>query len=326
MGSAAIASEKDGVHHYIFFNMDRERIKERAFLDCGSIDGAQLKYMWKELEPGENKYDFSSIETDLQFLHRNHKKLFVQLQDVTFTPGKVCVPDYLLKDGIYSGGVAVQYNGKAVDGTVARRWDNAVQERFILLLAELGKRFDGRIDGINLPETAVDVIQDNKVAPKGFTPLAYRNAILKNIAALKKSFPKTVCVQYANYMPGEWLPDDDHSFLRSVFQYAANSGVGIGGPDLFPYKKPQMNHSYRFMSEWRKFNPKASAPVTIAVQDGNQSFINPHTKKKVTPSDLLEFARNYLNAEYIFWCTEEPYYSRGLLPLFQSLTPKREPI
>src|SRR3989304_5214270 len=41
------------------------------------------------------------------------------------------------------------------EGWVARRWDKAVMKRFHLLLQALGKKFDGRIEGINLPESSV---------------------------------------------------------------------------------------------------------------------------------------------------------------------------
>ena len=36
---------------------------------------------------------------------------------------------------------------------MARRWDPPVQERFHKLLLALGKEFDGKVEGINLPET-----------------------------------------------------------------------------------------------------------------------------------------------------------------------------
>src|SRR5205814_10537329 len=113
-------------------------------------------------------------------------KLFIQLQDVSFDPKIVNAPRE----------VSVQ----TTSGWVAKRWDPAVRARFQKLLAALGKEFDGRIEGINLPETAVDI-------DKGFTPEEYREAIIDNMGALKRSFPHSIAMQYANFMPGEWLPD-----------------------------------------------------------------------------------------------------------------------
>src|SRR4051794_31443620 len=65
------------VHHYVFFDMDHERIRDSSFLETKAFEGAQLKYTWKELEPEKDHYEFSSIRKDLAFLSANGKKLFV---------------------------------------------------------------------------------------------------------------------------------------------------------------------------------------------------------------------------------------------------------
>src|SRR2546427_12978372 len=36
-------------HHYVFFNRDRQRISDAAFLGTKTFEGAQLKYTWREL-------------------------------------------------------------------------------------------------------------------------------------------------------------------------------------------------------------------------------------------------------------------------------------
>jgi hypothetical protein len=94
----------EGVHHYAFFNRDRERISDAAFLGTKAFEGAQLKYTWRELERGIDGYDFSAIEHDLMFLNSKGKKLFIQLQDASFDPTIVNVPRYLLNDARYNGG------------------------------------------------------------------------------------------------------------------------------------------------------------------------------------------------------------------------------
>jgi hypothetical protein len=57
----------------------------------------------------------------------------------------------------------------------------------------------------------------------------------------------------------------------------------------------------------------------IAVQEGNYAYTNPKTGKRVTSGELLAFATNYLGVDYIFWCDEEPYYSRDVLPMLAQL-------
>jgi hypothetical protein len=88
--------------------------------------------------------------------------------------------------------------------------------------------------------------------------------------------------------------------------------VAVGGPDLFPFKPGQMGSSYSLIHE---INGKV--PVGIAVQDGNYEYTNPKTGKRVTLDELLQFATDYLHVDYIFWSTEEPYYSTEVIPFIR---------
>src|SRR5262245_481706 len=89
--------------HYVFFNRDRKRIADPAFLATKAFEGAQIKYTWPELEPEPDAYDFSAIRQDLEFLTSKGKRLFIQLQDVSFHDNIVNVPRYLQRDIRYNG-------------------------------------------------------------------------------------------------------------------------------------------------------------------------------------------------------------------------------
>ena len=314
------AHAKDGVHHYVFFNRDRERISEPAFLETKAFEGAQLKYSWRELENGRDGYDFRDIRHDLEFLNARGKKLFIQIQDISFGMSIVPIPRYLLNDPQYHGGADKQYSihgydeeHAAPEGWVARRWDPAVQERFQKLLLALGREFDGKIEGINLPETAVDFGGSGRLYPEGFAPRIYRDAVIANMAALKRTFPNSVAMQYANFMPGNNPLDKQRSYLRDVYRQAKELNVGLGGPDLLPYKPGQMRNCYPLLREYA-----GSVPTGIAVQDGNYEYQNPKTGKQVTISELVAFGTEYLKVDYIFWCTQEPFYSKELIPSLQA--------
>jgi len=82
--------------------------------------------------------------------------------------------------------------------------------------------------------------------------------------ALKQAFPKSVTMIYANFMPGEWLPGNDKGYLRSIYQYGEQIGVGLGGPDLMVKRKGQLNHTIAMMHE-----SHYTAPLGIAIEDGN---------------------------------------------------------
>ena len=309
------------LHHYVFFGMDREKIKDaKSFLETPTFDGAQVAYSWRQLEQGKDNYEFSMIREDLVFLETQGKKLWIQIQDVMFSPQWKPVPDYLLRDPKYHGGVDRQYQYKpgdeahavAVGGGVARRWDPAVRERFQKLILALGKEFDGRVAGINCEETSADFGESGRLFPSGFTPEIYRDAIIANMKVLKRAFPKSITLVYANFMPGEWRPVIDRGYLRAVYQAARELKVGVGGPDLLPYKPGQMGSSYPLI---RDVAGKVS--VGIAVQDGNSAYINPKTGKRVTIAEQIAFATEYLHADYIFWCIEEPYYSDQIVPFLR---------
>jgi hypothetical protein len=102
----ALAAPRREPRNFVFFELERERITEASFLETTSIVGAQLKYTWRELEPERDRYDLEPLRHDLAFLDKHGKRLFVQLQDVSFDPRIVLVPDYLRKDPAFTGGVA----------------------------------------------------------------------------------------------------------------------------------------------------------------------------------------------------------------------------
>ena len=106
----------EGIHHYVFFNRDRERISEPTFLETNAFEGAQLKYAWRELEPEKDSYNFGIIQKDLDFLTSKGKKLFIQLQDVSFDTSIINVPQYLIDDSIYNRGANTDYHYEEDEG------------------------------------------------------------------------------------------------------------------------------------------------------------------------------------------------------------------
>lgn len=321
-GWAKAEPECEGFNSYVFFARDRHRIQEESFLETRSLEGAQLKYTWRELEPEKDRYELEPIRRDLTFLDEHGKRLFVQLQDVSFSPEIINVPDYLRQDPLYSGGVAATYRldgddeSKAVvEGWVARRWDAAVAQRFHRLLAVLGRELDGRIEGINLPETAIELGNSGAHHPEGFTFEGYVEAVKSQMRAAREAFPRSTVIQYANFMPGEWLPRDDRGFLRSIYRHAAAIGVGVGNPDLLPHRRGQLEHSYPLI---------AGRPETVvagvAVQDGNLEARDPDTGGRVSVDELARFARE-LRLDFVFWGAEEPYYSEEVLPFLRASQP-----
>jgi hypothetical protein len=308
---------QSGTKHFIFFSRDRENIHDPAFYSNPGVTGAQITYSWKRLEPRKDLYDFSEIEEDLDFLKSKGKTLFIQLQDVTFDSARYPVPEYILTDSAYHGGADPQYyfmdedEDKAVKaGWVSRRWDPAVAGRFHKLLIALGQKFNGKIEGINLQETAVAFGENGKLFPSGFTYENYLDAIKGHMKILKQAFPNSSTILYANFM---YEHGESKSNLTDLYKYAKEIKMGMGGPDIKVHRKYQMEHSYPLIRDLHGI-----VPTGVAVQHGNYDILNPKTGKQVTVPEILNFAENYLRLTYIFWFIQEPYYSQQVLPLLTS--------
>jgi hypothetical protein len=126
---------------------------------------------------------------------------------------------------------------------------------------------------------------------------------------LKRAFPKSIAMVYANFMPG------GRPFLEAVYQAARESHVAVGGPDLLPFRPFQRANSYPLIRQ-----SAGIVPTALAVQDGNYGDVDPKKERRATIAELLKFATDDLKLDYIFWCTEEPYYSNELIPFMRSTT------
>jgi hypothetical protein len=281
--------------------------KFHAILARPDINGAQIVYSWKSLEPDKGQYDFSAIERDLATTNALGKKLFIQIQDRFFSVEDRGVPSYLATERKYGGGLAPQSDnpgeGRApASGWVAMQWNPAVRERYQELLKALAERFDGRVFGINLPETAADI--DVKRDRTGFSCDAYFDAEMKNLARAHAVFTRSHVVQYVNFWPCEWA--DDHKYMERIFSFAADNGIGLGGPDVVPNRKGQMKNSYPFFHDYKG---KLDL-VAMAVQEPTLTYKNQKTGKPFTKEEFTEFAQNYLGADLIFWSPTSPWLKR----------------
>ncbi|WP_223241324.1 hypothetical protein [Flammeovirga sp. EKP202] len=141
--NATCPLEEDSIKHFVYFAKDRALLKNHQLLNIERIEGAQIMYSWRQLESQRGTYDFSEIREDYEYLLSHGKKLFIQFQDLSFTTSYIPVPDYLMSEE-FDGGCSKTFTDDGVhEGWVAKKWNPAVQERFALLMLELGKEFDG---------------------------------------------------------------------------------------------------------------------------------------------------------------------------------------
>jgi hypothetical protein len=319
-----IAAQKN----YIYFSHREEAGKnirdDKALLDR-RFSGAQVVYTWRNLEPKKGQYDFSAIKEDIKYLSSlGGKKIWIQLQEKSFVPHIKNVPDYILEDPYYNGGVLKQSMlsaperdpNKAITddeyGWSAKMWEKPVRDQFQNLIIALGAEFDGKIEGINFSESSIDIGTENTDGttsfPPDFDPRVYVDAIESNTVVLSKSCKKSTAMVYLNFLPNEWLPWEDKGYMKGLFGKAKELRMGVGGPDLMPYRKSHMNQTYGFFKEYPNELVKG-----MAVQDGNLRQKNPRTGEKNTVNDILKFSQEYLGLDYIFWVEDQPYFDREVL-------------
>jgi hypothetical protein len=298
-------AEGDAPKNFLYTG-DGDLPGQQAILQRPDIAGAQVVYSWKSLEPQEGAYDFSSITRDLALTAAAGKGLFIQIQDRFFDVKARNIPAYLQTEK-YGGGLVAQVDnageGQPVGyGWVALQWNAALRTRYQALLAALAAQFDGKVTGINLPETAIDI--DMKHDVTGFSCDAYFEAEMANLAAARAAFAKSAVVQYVNFWPCEW--ENDHDYMGRIFAYAAAQGIGLGGPDVVPWRKGQMKNAYPFFNRMKG----QLKLVAMAVQEPTLTYKNPKTGKRFTRDELVAFARDYLGADIIFWSAESPWLAK----------------
>jgi beta-lactamase class A len=276
----------------------------QAQLGRSDIAGAQVVYAWRSLEPVEGQYDFAAIERDLALTKRLHKKLFIQIQDRFFSPEARNIPEYLLQEPQYDGGLASQWdhpgeNKPVGSGWVAQQWNLPLRKRYQALLMALAHRFDGQVDGVNLPETAIDL--DPKHPPRGYSCDAYFAAEMENLSVARASFHTSRVVQYVNFWPCEW--NNDHRYMSRLFDFALRHDLGLGGPDIVPGNHAQMKNAYPFFHRYKG----RLAYVAMAVQEPTLTYRNPRTGKLFTKEEFTAFASDFLGVDTIFWSTTAPW-------------------
>jgi hypothetical protein len=278
-----------------------------TLLERPDVEGVQIMYVWRNLEPRKGEYDFSMIEHDLALAQARGKGMFVEVLDRFFQPASRYLPQYMLDDPEYGGGLARQFDDHVrgqppvAAGWVARQWDPEVRARFQALLGALAAQFDGRIEGLILTETAANVDRDN--APEGYSCSTYFDAEVENAIFARRAFRRSAVVQYANFWPCGWA--DANGYMSRFFQVAVANGIGVGGPDIVPNRPGQMRNSYPFI---RRYGDQVPL-VAMAIQEPTLEYIDPETGAPFTREAFTSFATDYLGVDVIFWARNAPWLS-----------------
>lgn len=297
--------------HYMLVYLDAPQSHLDDLRNEPELKGAQIRYLWADLEQQKGVYDFSRIESDLRYLSSmpTPKRLVVQLMDRKFGTNDPhgIVPEYLLNDPQYSGGVAATKNGYA-----ARIWNKSVMDRLIALNQALAKRFDKEpyFEGITIGETTPGF--GSQTWPSDYSRAELAKQLKRLMTAARSAWQRTNLFVYTNYLVGE---------IDGLIAHASDTGCGVGGPDVTPRAPSAGARIIMGIDGGRSYIGKT--PLAFAIQSGElcgKEGCN-------LPRDLYKFAVNDLGANYLFWLrfgtakdtADEKYsFREGMLPVIRA--------
>lgn len=257
-----------------------------------ALRGVVIRYDWSELEKSPGVYTFQSIDARLKELTARKKRLIVLLEVKSFDKSKI-VPSYLLTTQ-YDGGVFPigKFGSNAVNGYNIKLWNNAVKERLTALITAIGKRYDGNpnFEGFGMQETALG--DPVKAVTNAQVDGYYKNLVAVN-KHMRTQFPHTMVFQYTNY---------PRPVIKSVIDNLKATGGTLAATDIF-LDDPGLNYKGTPPGVFTYF-PKNAGAMPLAAQVEKSNYLDTRhdgNGYKPTVTQLLNFARDNLHVNYLFW-------------------------
>ncbi|WP_293007476.1 glycoside hydrolase [Nitrosomonas sp.] len=277
-----------------------------------ALKGMMIRYFWNDLEKSKGVYDFSSIDKRLAELSARGKRLVIQVQTKSFNKRQV-VPSYM-KTAEYEGGefYTSDYGSTEIRGRNIKLWNLQVRNRLTALFDAMGKRYNSHpyFEGIGMIETAfgqpIEPVSNAQI--NGF----YDNKIIVH-QKMRQFFPNTMTIQEVNY---------PRPILTSFVGSLKDIGTALSSPDLFIEEKGLLFEATQYDPHQGVYNYYSDfagmIPMIPTVMSKNYKNTKGDGSGYVpTISQILAFARDKLEANYIFW-TREVHYMQVLEVLNQN--------
>ncbi len=272
-----------------------------------AIQGIQVRYMWGDLETSKGVYNFASIDKHLEEMTKRKKRLVIMVQTKAFGKSDTYVPSYL-RSPEYDGGVFgyAAFGGHTFKGENLKLWNPLVRDRLIQLFQALGKRYNGHpyFEAVGMPETTMgDPLQPVTGAQSsGF----YQNLYQVLIEA-RKAFPNTMVMQSVNY---------PRPIIAPLVETLKKMSGALSHPDTF-LEEPGllMKGGKNTAPGVYTYYPKLAGIIPLAptvMHENYRSTKRNLTGPEPTISQLNDFLKKDLKANYIFW-TRDPVYDQKVL-------------
>lgn len=255
------------------------------------LRGVQKRYLWNKLEPVKGQFDFSEITADLAYCESLGLKLVVMLLDKTFFGPQHVMPKGMeAYEAINHGGTSSDPKSTQYGGYTALRWSPVVVAELNALTAALGAAFDlsESFEGLAFPESSTSM--DITVAKAhGYTPEAYRDAMINYLTTAAKNLPHSQVFWYMNFLAG------GQQYLAEIIDVVRRAGVSVGGPDILPNSTSLVTAVYPLYEQFK-------GRVNLFGQMSTPGYSQVHADGTLfTMQEMLDFAREVLYLDYIFW-------------------------
>ena len=279
----------------------------------GSVRGLQVRLDWYTLESSKGAYTFGQVDDMYNALAACGKRLVVQVRAAGFntTSTSNIVPDYLLRDPIYNGGLAPTRSG-----FIAKVWEAPVMDRLIALYQALGARYDSKpyFEAIVYTETATSGVES------GYTADQFVTQLKRAVKGMATAWPTTNVVMFNNFIQGS-----TQAQRIELFDTLHQNRAGTGGPDVLPPPhEPNGEMIYRGLVDGN--DRRGKIPALFAVQ-------TPELGGKdgdFLPKQLYDHCVGTNRCSHMFWIRNMDYGSpsqqwpTGILPFLRTNPPTHQ--
>ena len=257
------------------------------------IGGVQIVYSWKSLETARDHYDFArdrarpratssgctgSCSSRFRIVSSSRAPECARLpaRRIPSTAADSCRSDNPGE------------NKPEGHGWVAQQWNpGGPRSASRNCLQALAQKFDGRVCGINLPESCGGRRHRRTTRPASpATNTSPRNS--RTSRSRRKVFWKSHVVLYANFWPCEW--DNDKKYMSRIFEFAQPNRIGLGGPG---HRSLQDRTDEELLSVLQSLQGTL-ALVAMAVQEPTLTYTNP--KRKTSRAKSSSTSRRTISA------------------------------
>lgn len=243
--------------------------------------GGVINVTWSAIEPRKDVYDFSVIDTDLNYLKAMGKRLIIEVWTSQYGgsgPSTEYFPQWMINEG----GAANDINGACCSVQLQQAY---WMDRYIKLIQKLGERYNA--------EPFVEQLQTNETST---TEASQYKRLIRPMAL---AWPNTPTILYMNFVGSTEL-------ARELVALAAQNGVGIGGPDILP-PKPLSPYGEDhgslvsrgagiavvagFSGDYGTTDYRDVIPLSYQYQGLN----------RITPASLIDYALNTMRMTHITW-------------------------